>query len=79
MTKPLNAPLNVAGLELNEAMRRLQAAGATVLITECRSRKGVLGADCVRVIRQHVKDDPQTGMLNIELIVSAFKTQCIAF
>lgn len=73
MKSPQNVPC-VAGLEIQEAMRRLQAAGATVLITECHSRKGVDGADCVRVLREHVKVDPQTGMLLVELVVSAFKT-----
>lgn len=77
MTIPQNAP-SVAGLEIQEAMRRLQAAGATVLITECHSRKGIEGADSVRVIREHVKIDPQTGMLIVELVVSSFKTIVIA-
>ena len=48
--------ISVLGLELNEALRRLQSVGVSVLVTECASRKGVQDADSKRVIRQTESD-----------------------
>lgn len=64
---------NVLGLELEQAKRRLHQADAEVIVVYCSSKKGVIAADSVRVIRQRMLS-PETGKITVELLISAFKT-----
>jgi len=56
------------GLPLEQARAMLEEAGKTVLCTEIRSRKGVMGADAPRVIRVRESGD------GVELIYAIFQT-----
>ena len=59
----------VLGLPIEEAKRRLLCAGALVTTVGYRSKKGVEGAEDVRVIRQKYRDGA------VELVCSAFITE----
>jgi beta-lactam-binding protein with PASTA domain len=60
----------VIGLYADEAKAMLEKLGFEVRINEYQSRRGVEGADSVRVIRQR-----SVGNNSIEITVSQFKTQ----
>ena len=60
--------LNVIGLELSLAQRRLQSVGVSALVEKYSSKKGVIG-DATKVIRQQELDS-----VTVRLTVSEFKT-----
>lgn len=62
---------NVLGMQKEEALRRLQLAGAVVTVLEVKSRKGVVHADETRIVRQRF---PSENPLYVELTVSDFQT-----
>lgn len=65
----------VIGLSKTEAMQRLLLAGAFVTCREYSSKKGVIDADDLRIIRQHNQVDGEKVM--VELIVSPCRTHVL--
>jgi len=61
---------NVIGLNADDARDKLAELGYEVSCVAYQSRRGVDGADSVRVIRQR-----SIGHNNMEITVSDFKTQ----
>lgn len=65
---------DTVGLELSEALRRLEAEGIECVTVEVSSRKGVRGNEA-RVIRQRAIKSNETGsIVKAELCFSVFKT-----